>query len=659
MTRLRLGKAALASGFASVALAVLVANGTPPSGYEVSIYAATPLPFWVFVLFGLVTGIAVAVYWLDTVLGKLGLLLTGTGGMTVLALPLLRGYHYYGLADGMNHLGFTRKLAVEIRSFLGMLYPGGHSTAILVDTMAGVGLPRALMLVVLACTLVFVIFVPLAVREVLPRPGVVLLAVVAGLCVMPINNISTSNRFHPFTLAVLISPLLFYLVFKHVAHGADDDALPWGLSAVTLLVPVVGTTLVLYHPQAMFDVVVVVAAVAVLQLGARLAGRDGPVAQSKPLYGQAAFLAAVFYLWSSNHWQTSATFERTLTAVEGFFGGSSEVAPNLESRQASAGTIDVSLAELFVKLFAVEALASLAVAVLVVSNVLGRLSLRPTADSAVTYLSLGTIALVPYFLTQLIGDIAHNFFRHFGFVMLVVTLLVPVAAYRLWVRFEPGRVVRPAVAVILAGLLILSLLAVFPSPFIYLYNHQATDQHMSGFETTFEHQPADEAVFMSSTGTIVQRYKNALAAKPGSSWYPGIVRPFPRASFNVGPEQLRDLSGYYETHPEQVVRRDHYLLVTAVDRKRELEGYDGLRFSAADFASVGRQTSVHRVHANGEFDGYYVDLPPPAGEVYRSGSEDGETEAAVQREAAPGRVSPALAPSPAGELHRASPGTAG
>lgn len=628
-TRLRLGKAALATGFASVALAVLVANGSPPSGYEVSIYSATPLPFWVFVLVGLVTGIAVAVYWLDTVLGKLGLLLTGASGVTVLALPLLRGYHYYGLTDGMNHLGFTRKMAVEIRSFLGMLYPGGHSTAILVDTMAGVGLPRALMIVVFACTLVFVIFVPLAVRELLPRPGVIVLAVIAGLCLMPINNVSTSNRFHPFTLAVLISPVLFYLVFKHVSRGADDDTLPWGLSAVTLLLPVVGVSLVLYHPQAMFDVMVVVVVVAALQLSARLAGRDGPVAQSKPLYGQAVFLAVVFYVWSSNHWQASATFERTITAVNRFFGGTSEVAPNLESRQESAQSINVSLGELFVKLFAVEAVASVAVAGLVLSNFLGRLSLRPAADNAVTYLSLGTIALVPYFLTQLIGDIAHNFFRHFGFVMLIVTLLVPLAAYRLWVRFEPSRVVRPAVAVILAAMLVLSLLAVFPSPFIYLYNHQATDQHMSGFEATFEHQPADEAIFMGSTGTIIQRYKNALAAKPGTSWYPGIVRPFPRASFNVGPEQLRDLRGYYGTHPEQVVRRDHYMLITEVDRSRELEGYDGLRFSREDFASVGSQTSVHRVHANGEFEGYYVDLPPPAGEVYRSGGEGGESEASV------------------------------
>ena len=622
LSRYQTGKAALVAGFLAAGLAVLVAHSSPASGYEVSIYWGTPALFWGLVLLALVVAVVVSVYWLGTLLGRLGLLLAGTSVVTVLALPLLRGYHYYGLTDGMNHLGYARKLATGVREYLGMLYPGGHSTAILFDAVAGVGIPRALVLVALVCALAFVLFVPLAVRELVPRPGVVALAVFAGLLVMPVNNVATSNRFHPFTLATLLAPIGFYLLFKHVRHGAEDDWLPGWLSAASLVLPLVGVGLVLYHPQAMFNVVVIVGTVAGLQLLARLRGSAGPIARSRHLYGQAVFFLAVFYLWSSNHWQASATFERTQAAIMGYLEGSAGVAPNVQSRAQSAESIDVNFLELFLKLFSVELLAGLAVAGLVVWNLSGRIRLREEADSAVTYLTLGGVVLLPYFLTQLIGDIAHNFFRHFGFVMMLVTLLLPIAVYRLWARFEPHRFVRPAVVVVVVGALVLSLVAVFPSPYIYLYNHQASDQHMTGIEETFEHLPENEPQppLMSSTGVVLTRYKNAMAAKPGTSWYPGIVRPFPRPSFSVPPPSLHTLREYYADHPEEAVRRDHYLLVTAVDRKRELVAYDGLRYSEADYRAVGTQRMVHRVHANGQFEGYYVDLPPPAGEIYEGGA---------------------------------------
>lgn len=622
LTRYQTGKAALVAGFLAAGLAVLVAHSSPASGYEVSIYWGTPALFWGLALLALVVAVVVSVYWLGTLLGRLGLLLAGTSVVTILALPLLRGYHYYGLTDGMNHLGYARKLATGVRDYLGMLYPGGHSTAVLFDTVAGIGIPRALVLVALGCALAFVLFVPLAVRELAPRPAVVALAVFAGLLVMPVNNVATSNRFHPFTLATLLSPIVFYLLFKHVRHGAEDTGLPAWLSGASLVLPLAGVGLVLYHPQAMFNVVVLVGVVAGVQLVARLRGSGGPIARSRQLYGQAAFFLVVFYLWSSNHWQASATLQRTQNAVMGYLQGSTGVAPNVQNRAQSAGAIDVNVLELFLKLFSVELVAGLVVAGLVVWNLSGRLQLREEADSAVTYLTVGGVVLLPYFGTQLLGDIAHNFFRHFGFLMVLVTLLLPLAVSRLWARFEPRRFVRPVLVVVVVAALVLSLVALFPSPYIYLYNHQASDQHMAGFETTFEHLPENEPQppLMSSTGVVLDRYKNAMAAKPGASWYPGIVRPFPRPSGSVPPPALHQLREYYGTNPEQALRRDHYLLVTAVDRKRELVAYDGLRYSAADYDAVRSQPKVHRVQTTGEFEGYYVDLPPPAGDIYEGGA---------------------------------------
>ena len=618
VTQTRSTKVALLLGYLSLIVAIFVAHDAAAMEYEVSIYTGTPLAFWVLTGAALLVATTAAVYRFGTLAGRLGLVLAGTSVLSILSLPLIRGYYYYGLTDGMNHLGFTRKLAVGIRSFFEFIYPGGHSTAIFFDAVTGIGIPRALMFVVFVCLLSFVVFVPLAVRELVPDSRVVVLAVFAGLLITPINNVSTTLQFHSFTLATLLSPLFFYLLFKHLGHGAEDRWLTSRLSAVSLVLPLVGITVMLYHPQTMLNVVVIVVVIAAIQVFYSWRGADNAIGRARPVYGLALLLLVAFYLWTSKHWQTSATIERTISAVESYFQGTAEPASNLESRQQSASEIGVSTSELFVKLILVEVVLSLVAAALVLANVFGRVQLREEAKAAVSFLTIGGLVLTPYFLTQVLGDIAHNFFRHLGFVMVLVSILAPIALGMLWHRYGSRQAIRPLLVVVITVSLVLSMVAVFPSPFIYLYNHQASDQHMTGWETTFENQPSNEPkpMFIGTIRLVPSRYENALAAKPGTSWYPGLVKPFPRGSVSPTDTELRDLTGFYASHPEQIVHRDHYLVVSAVDRKRALDAYDELRYTADCFASIGGQDDVHLVHANGEFNSYYVDLPTPPGTLY-------------------------------------------
>jgi len=88
-------------------------------------------------------------------------------------------------------------------------------------------------------------------------------------------------------------------------------------------------------------------------------------------------------------------------------------------------------------------ISGVATATVVVSNAVGQLRLRDEAKNAVTYFMLGGIALIPYFLTQLIGSLSTYFFRHLGFSMVIVSIISPIALYRAWERFEYSRIVRP------------------------------------------------------------------------------------------------------------------------------------------------------------------------------------------------------------------------
>lgn len=613
----RTGKLGLIVGYLSLTVAILVAHATPATGYEVSIYTATPLLFWVFAGLALLVSLVVSIQLPDTGLGSLALMLGGTSLLSIVALPLVRGYHYYGLADGLNHLAFARNMAAGNLAFLRMLYPSSHSTAVLFSTVAGVDIPRAMLLVVLVCMLVFFVFVPVTVREFLPAPRAVVLASFAGFMLMPLTNIGTVNRFHPFSLATLVSPLLLYLLVLHLGDRVDDGRLPGRLSPTSLLVPPVGMVLIMYHPQLAFDVIVIFAVFAGLQLVARWTGWSHPVARTRAVYGQAVILLGMFFAWNSTRWQASVTIRRTQQNLREYFLGGSEVAPNVQSRQESAREIGVSLTELFVKLLSVEAVFALLAGVLVVVSLLGWLKLRPETETVVTGFAVAGLVLLPYFFTQFIGNLAHHFFRHVGFTMVVVTILASVTLYHCWKRFEPHRFAQPALVVFLAVMLVLSLAALYPSPYIFRHNPHVSEQHVDGFERSFATQPANdpEPVLFRNTGLVLSRYERALAAKPGTPWYPGPVTPEPDLAERVPGSGMWNLRAHVAS-AYWAERSDSYLIVTAVDRKRAVVAEEGLRYSRASFAAVRDQPRVHRVHTTGQFRSYYIDLPPPPGELY-------------------------------------------
>ncbi|WP_246988175.1 hypothetical protein [Halorientalis marina] len=613
----RIGKVGLVIGFLSTAIATLVAHNSPATGYEVSIYGATPLLFWVLIGLGTLIALLVSIRHSEATLGSLALVLGGMCILSIISLPIIRGYQFYGLSDGLNHLAFTRNLAVGLLPFFDMLYPSGHSTAVLISGVAGISIPRAMLFVVTVCTLVFITFVPLTVREIVRDPRAVVLAGFTGFLLMPVTNVGTFIQFHPFSLATLFSPLVFYLLVVHIYGGARDTSLPGSLTPVSLLMPFVGLVLILYHPQLAFDVIVIFLVLAGLQFAVRRTDWKHPIGRTRTVYGQSALLSGLFYLWNSNQWEASVVVERTQENLVEYFLGRDDIAPNVESRQESAREIGITLFELFAKLFTVETVFAVIVLALVVAKFVGWVRLKTEADTAVTVLTIAGIVLAPYFFSQFLGEVAHHFFRHIGFVFVVVSILAPIALYHLWSGLERNRLAQPLLVVFFSFALILSVIAIYPSPYIFRHNHHVSEQHMSGFEESFANQPTNEPkpVLFRNTGLVIARYERALSARPGTPWYPGPVTPEPVLGEQVPESGMWDLrdrvaSAYWAE------RSDSHLLITEVDRRRAIEAQDGIRYSAASFEAVRTQPMVHRVQTNGQFRSYYIDLPTPPGELY-------------------------------------------
>lgn len=597
--RAALVRGALAVGFLALTGAVVAAVASPAEGYELSIYAGTPPAFWVGA--GLAMGIALAVALAERpgATRALALVLGGETAAAVVGLPVLRRYRYNGTADALTHLGWTRDLAGGVQSPLELFYPGVHVLALVVRRASGLGIERSLLVAVLVGFLVVLVFVPLTVRAATSRDGAVVAAAFAGFLLLPINTISTHPSAHPFTQTTLFSALVLYLLVRFV-RLPERSAAPFRPTAVGVLLALAGVAAVLYHPQQAANLLVVFAAVSLVQFVYRRRRPDHVVARHRPLYGQTALLAAAFVGWSFRFDLPLVALETLAGAVRGYLTGNPPTAARgIQTQGESLAAIGVGLPEIFAKLFLVGAVFAALAGGLMLAALLGRLDEEtPGSNAVVVYLTAGLVTVVPLFVVYLFGSVSEQYFRHFGFIMLLVTVLGALALARLTDALAGPlgrRAVLAGVGLAFAVMLPLSLAAVFPSPWVYQPTQHVSDAQLAGYGTALDVHDAEVPVAGVRQGPW--RYSHGIRGVAESRQQRARVRYDRR----VPPGDLDRVADLFDGPT--------YLAVSQYDREREVRAYAERRYSSEGFDSLDAQPGVDRVHANGEVELYYVETP--------------------------------------------------
>lgn len=614
------GRLALAVGFLAVAVGTYIAYRNPATGYEVSLYTESPLAYWVCIAFALLLAIAM-VFFTDE--RDLSALLAGLAFATVLGLPLLRGYFFYGPADSLTHLGWMRDMLAGTLDPGAFLYPGLHTASLLIAEVTTLPLTIAMLIVVFTASTTFVTTVPMAVVAMTDSRRVAGVAVLAGILFLPIRHISLRYMEPmPISDTILLFPLGLYLLARYLTSRQPTERRPTAIGAVlaTYLLGVV-----LFHPLQALSVLIFLAPITLVQFVAGRRLPDSRIAQHRPLYGQTAFLAVTFIAWSLSRSRAQRAYE---TVVSEFFGlfvptSGAEPAEIVQQRTGGLEAIGVSPIEIFAKLFLASAAFAGIVAVvslLIVaarlratddiaqsSGVVARLIKRlPTAGLAtdqtstamLTYLSAGVVALVPFSIVLLLaGDASDLFFRALGAIMAVVTVYGGIALVR-WGgvgELASGITLRRAlVALCIAVLLVQTVTVVFASPHVYKPNRQVSEQIYTGHETLFDHY--DEEIPILGLRQAPWRYHHAIY---GVETPPGQDYQYRWSGQRIFPEQTGALSGEFGG--------DRYLTVTQSIRLRETVAFREVRYSRSALAEIEGQPGVGRVQSNGEFTTYYID----------------------------------------------------
>lgn len=578
-------KGLLLLGFIAHLVATAEAATSPATGYELSIYRATPITYWVGIGQAFLVALVVGVYGRRRIRDG-GILLAALSGLSVLSLPIIRGYYYRGVADPLTHLGYARLIQSGALAPIDLHYPGTHLVALFIGAGGGISLPLAIQYMILLFVGLYLVYVPLAVRGIVNRGVASVAGVFAALLFLPINQVGTHPSPHPSSQAILFLPLVLYLLFNYVSVDQPVDRR--SVTGVGVLLALSLVALVVIHPQEALDVLLVLGAVAGIQFVARRWRRSHPVADHRPVYGQTLFLLVVFIAWTSRHEIVRNWVERTLTSVFAGGAGASEVA----TRAAVLPAIGSSIEELFFRLFLVHLVFTLVVGAFLLASLRGHFDgVVPDRNALVKYQAVGLVPLFGMFAVVFIAALGDHYFRFLGAIMVFVTILGAVAftVGLPSIVGRPSRVtVRRIILVAFVFLLPFAMATIHPSPFIFQPSDQVTEMEVRGYEQAFEHR--DPAIEFLTLRDTAPRYVDAIH----------------------GPES--DVAGEFDEVNETAFREDllgadddpRYLAVTERDRAREIELYDGFRYPRAGFESLESTPGINKVQSNGDFELYQI-----------------------------------------------------
>ncbi|SFK70813.1 hypothetical protein SAMN04487950_0698 [Halogranum rubrum] len=594
----------LTAGYLSLAVGVLAARAVPATSYEPSPYTATPILFWVGLVVAVTLGLASSA--VGSRLGRYGGLgLAGLATVAFLALPFIRSYYFYGSGDALTHLGWAQGMLEPGFGFFDLIYPGGHSLSLYLSQMMGVPVRHGLMYAMLAVSVVTLLFVPLSVWVVLRDKRVLAFAAVTAMLMLPMNNISTHPGFHTYTLGTLYFPLVLYMTFKHITRGADDETLPSWLSAVSLLSPIPLAAMVFYHPQVAIDVVILLATVLTVgYIYRRRASGDLDSAQFRHrlLVGQVVVITAIFVYWTLRYEKTYSFAENTTNSLLSFLETGEGVGSITQDRANSGQQLGENvLLELFLKLFLVKVAYIGVATALVAAKLFGRVNNKSESDSGmvITYLGFSGLTLGPFFAVQYLGNVSSYFFRHLGFAMVLVGVLAAVGLFYFARHVSPhvGQRGRALFTVFGVLVLCLSLVAYYPSPYVYLPSSHTPETQFVGYQTTFDTLPEETPLAKVRIGP--SRFSDALGAEVPGRLLWGV--PGPQM------DSLGNITEFRENNGTDVPA--YYLVVSERDRGREVDGFHGIRYQNDDFERVQTATDsrISRVQTNGDYEVYYID----------------------------------------------------
>lgn len=239
--------------FILLAISIAVAVESPTTGYETSIYRSTPIFVWASLIISVLCGTTIIIHQIYT--GKhekqdiwvLGFSLIFLSYAISVSLFILRGYYMWNIgSDPAYHIGWVNQILINGHFPNNIVYPLIHTYTAELSLLLNIDLVMLHKIIPVYFSLLYVLFMYVFIRLVLPQKGQVILATTASSLLVSSGDLS----FIPSSAANLYLPLVLFVLLKFLS----TSEIQWKMLFIGMIL-----LYVLFHPLPIFVIFIVFA----------------------------------------------------------------------------------------------------------------------------------------------------------------------------------------------------------------------------------------------------------------------------------------------------------------------------------------------------------------------------------------------------------------
>jgi 3-hydroxymyristoyl/3-hydroxydecanoyl-(acyl carrier protein) dehydratase len=579
--------------FILILLSSFIAYSHPAKGYELSIYESTPTFVWIFLIFSIAGGVTIIVHQVYTKAYKnsnfwlFGFLILILSRMTLLYIPFIRGY-YTWRGDNISHIGFVKDVLLTGHFPTDNFYPVTH--ILLAECISISGAP--IELIVNHSTALFsafyVVSIYLLATAVLPKKSAQLLSVAA------IGGVILFNRcdiyLQPNGWSILYLPLVLFFFFK------SFKSLEYKLLLVIMLV-----LYPFFHPLSSTVLVIILVTIGFARVLLLIIEHKkislNEILHSFPIT-QVLIVLGILLPWILSFQNFNLNIRNLYTALT--TGHSPDVIAQMGSRLDKINLHGLEFIKHVIKVMGSSiiflSLSVIAAIILLKSNK-NHKEIKSNENLAILLGITFVIGIVyAAYLFNIIpglGNIGSQ--RLLAYSVLFTPIFVGFS-FQHFLSKRRKYITASLCIVIIMTASIISILSLYPSPYVIRPTPEVTQMDMHGFEWFVEYKSTD----IGCTCIMSPPYRFADAIL-------GTREADKRTDIHHTPA-IPDHFGYvnHSTLGESY-KKDRYAAITQMDKVI----YDTVwevvgRFHKEDFEKLESDKTVDKLYSNGECVAWYI-----------------------------------------------------
>lgn len=584
------------------AVLVVIISTPPATGYEISIYDAYPISFWVLLITTIACGIVILIHQaFDEKLSRwwmAGFSVILFSNLLILLLPVARGYVTFGRADVLAHIGYIAEILFTghfpLTGPKADYYPALHILCADLSLATGLTPEQLAELIPVLFFMFYIISIYLLAKEVATHWRQVLLITTFGSLLLFQHNVG-NVMLAPAVQCFYLCPFTLFLFFKTQKIGNNlSHALPFILTL--LFLP-------LFHPGegSAFMILIFMCLGFSSWLYRRIKKTNQVDETSVMLSRSISFfmpgliLFTIWFVWFSSFF----AFARTIIPIWEWviYHSGPTTAINYGAILAEANLSSIEFMKLFFKMYgqiAIHCLFGLVISIAVWNRFLmpKKKITPPLFIFSILFIVFGILLFVAFF-----SNIWVNYNRAMRYVIFTATFLNGFGLYCL----SKKRYKKISTIFLTITLIIITCLGVFntfPSPLTIASNSQVTKMEMTGTSYFLAYQDNNLPVHHFSFDPV--RFISALIG------HQNITQNILSATLPI------DHFGYAEnkTYGESYAINSYFVdsQISRLFYPILYPEYENLwRFTPRDFQKLDHyDPSVSRTYSNGEFWVYYV-----------------------------------------------------